>query len=127
MVSLSSSLLRGGKHPGQRCRLRISRRRHGRVRRDAVPSDRAGCHLAFEEAKSLLQPPVELDTSRLQIAAPSRLGVREEVLGIMQQAGIKGLKLQPGKRPFELLAQELRMDTVPAALHIFDHLWERLP
>jgi hypothetical protein len=51
--------------------------------------------------------------------------VREKILRVVEQAGVQALELKALQGATQLVLQELRVDAVPAAVHILDHLRKR--
>jgi hypothetical protein len=110
--------------PAERRRLLSAGRRHHAVGGDPVSSQHAARDLLLEEREGGLDAAIELRADGLEILLPAVRRVRQEVLRVVQQAHVEALRLQPLQRSLQLIAQELRVDAVPAAVHVADHLRE---
>jgi hypothetical protein len=97
---------------------------HG-VRGDAIPAEASGRDLGLEEREGGPEAAIELLAQRGLLATVPALRVREEVLGVVEEADVERVEREPVERAFELVGEELRMEAVPAPVHVLHHLGER--
>ena len=112
-------------HVRQRGRLRIVRGPRAGIRRDAVRAEAPRAHLLLQEGEGGGQPAVELAAAAVQRAVAALVRVHEEVFGVVEEAHVQGLELEPREGTGELVGQELGVDAVPDALSVLDHLRQR--